>query len=57
MRRSISARSIRKASQAFVDPALALGGLLDLQVRVGGPSSKPEAEVRVHLRERALQEL
>ena len=43
--------------RAFVDPALALGGLLDLQVRVRGPSSKPEAEVRVHLPGRALQEL
>jgi len=37
--------------RAFVDPALALGGVLDLRARVRGPSSKPEAEARVHLRE------
>jgi translocation and assembly module TamB len=36
--------------RAFVDPALALGGVLDLRVRVRGPSSKPEAEARVDLR-------
>ena len=36
--------------RAFVDPALALGGVLDLRVRVRGPSSNPEAEARVHLR-------
>jgi translocation and assembly module TamB len=36
--------------RAFVDPALALGGVLDLRVRVRGTSSKPEAEARVDLR-------
>ncbi|WP_242354246.1 translocation/assembly module TamB domain-containing protein [Anaeromyxobacter sp. SG64] len=36
--------------KALVDPALAVGGVLDLEARVSGPSSKPEAKARVDLR-------
>lgn len=39
-----------KLPRAFVDPTLALGGVLNVQVRAKGPSSKPDVEAKVDLR-------
>lgn len=48
---SLEVRALDLASlpRAFVDPALALGGVLNVQARASGPSSRPAVIARVEL--------
>jgi translocation and assembly module TamB len=42
--------NLGRLPKAFVDPRLALGGILDLRVRAKGWSSKPDVEANIDLR-------
>jgi translocation and assembly module TamB len=46
----VRAVDLGKLPRAFVDPALGLGGVLNVQVHASGPSSKPDVIARVDLR-------
>jgi len=48
---ALRALDLGRLPRAFVDPALGLGGVLDLEVRAEGPSSKPDLLAKVSLRE------
>ncbi|HET9596993.1 MAG TPA: AsmA family protein, partial [Anaeromyxobacteraceae bacterium] len=47
----IRSLDLGKLPRAFVDPALGLGGVLDVQVRMAGQSSKPDVSAHVDLRQ------